>query len=97
MSFEGYELVICKNGHVTYAGSVFCSECGEAWVDSALVDETNGLPYTLEFRLVELTPAVNETCHCCGFTTNRAPATYRMEHCEPYQSEDGNYVVSESK
>lgn len=102
MSYEGYTVIICENGHITtqdayndaFEVHIFkCPDCGAAEKMRAEVDETNGLPYYLNFKVYEVTEAVVKKCECCGTIKEVMPATHRMEYCEYYKSEDGNWIL----
>ena len=99
MSYEGYVVRLCKNGHEElhdahdYEYPEKCEDCGEEFVDEGHVDETNCLPYPLTFKLKQLTPEVFEKCSCCGHSKLKTPATWKMLNCELYWSENGEYHI----
>jgi len=82
MSYEGYEIYLCVNGHKNvadahdYEGYEECPDCdgAMAWVCS--VDQTNDSGVAPV--LVEHEPAQTETCECCGHTRELAPETYAI-------------------
>ena len=91
MSFEGYELFVCPDGH-RWSQDVYdshpekCPHCskGPAW--SCLIDQTNGDEREPKLELVEEAPV----CSCCGQTTG--PARYKVPGPEVrsvYVGEDG--------
>lgn len=106
MSYEGYEVLFCENGHFECEdahaqnakhamNAAFC-HCGALLKHVASVDETNCLPYTLDFKLILKTSEVAETCLCCKHTAVKEEATYTFVKVPPYESEDGNFIFKES-
>ena len=104
MSYEGYEVLVCAKGHFNCLDHLDvignpCDQphcdCGEPIVRIGSVDETNCLPYTLDFKLVLKTPEVVETCPCCKHTAVKEEATYTFVKVPPYESEDGNFIFKE--
>lgn len=78
MSYEGYEVSLCKRGHKVlhdaYGDSLSgCPFCGSDLKFLFAVDQTNGPDETgrcpgeenFQFLVVD-TPEVKETCGCCG-------------------------------
>lgn len=106
MSYEGYEILLCENGHfecedahalnAKYAMNAAFCHCGALLQHVASVDTTNCLPLTLDFKLILKTPEVTETCHCCKHTSVKEEATYTFVKVPPYESEDGNFIFNES-
>lgn len=105
MSYEGYEVLICEKGHIVHCpDTVFhpylpltqpnC-QCGASIAHTGEVDETNGLPYTLNFKLVLKTPEVWENCPCCKHSSLKEEATYHFVNVLPYESADGNCIFKE--
>ncbi len=93
MSFEGYEQLICKNGHYRIFDVYFVSEtcdCGAPWAMINIVDETNGtsdgiIPRdTLDSWIIK--PAIEKTCPHCGHTKQVSEAIYRIPSEEERQS-----------
>lgn len=84
MSYEGYEMWLCVNGHYNICdahdyyeeGYEECPDCGGAmaWVYS--VDQTNTAGVAPLLWVHE--SAVTETCECCGHTRELAPETYAI-------------------
>jgi hypothetical protein len=87
MSYEGYEQILCKNGHYhtvdamevayddTFNSSWRCKDCNApmAWIHS--VDTTNdaGTPAYLELKTAA------EFCECgCGNIHVKTPGTYHI-------------------
>lgn len=101
MSYEGYEVLVCANGHYE---TVDCHEvignpaeqphcyCGEPILHIGNVDETNCLPYTLDFKLIPKTQAQVDICPCCKHFNVKAEATYTFVKVEPYESKDGKFI-----
>lgn len=84
MSYEGYEVWLCSNGH-RHTFDCYqtpdwkewaCPHCGTpvAWMES--VDETNCEPRPT--RLTVDHPAVTKRCEHCGVTTELAPVEYKI-------------------
>jgi hypothetical protein len=78
MSYEGYEIYVCSNGH-RWSRDVYdcygdnpCPHCGADVAWSCSVDCTNGDYDSPELELVEHAPV----CKCCGQTTG--PAVYKI-------------------
>lgn len=88
MSYEGYEQVLCQNGHLDEIDAFYftendywkCDVCGAsmAWRNS--VDQTNCLPYpeNEEIKLEVKTPAVICKCSSCGNLHRTQPETYHI-------------------
>lgn len=64
MSFEGSEIWICEDGHM-FEFDVYCSpnqatwvcpNCGKKYANMQIIDETNGLPYHVDFKIEEIKP-----------------------------------------
>jgi len=84
MSYEGYEMYLCANGHLTredaLAGCYFgeeptiCTVCKEPMVWRCCVDQTNdgGVAPVLVEHEAEKT----KTCECCGHTRVTEEATF---------------------
>ena len=80
MSYEGYEQILCTNGHYDTQDchdsltDWRCPSCGarKAWWNA--VDQTNdsGTPAKLKVKY----PAVMETCSVCGHVKVIEPARY---------------------
>lgn len=107
MSYEGYEQVICKNGHYferdCYDHDALCPHCfAEAgWENS--VDQTNGpdqgaIPMDALAQFL-LEPKKTETCAHCGNTKVISQAKYRVptrKETDPlrvYVNEDENLFL----
>jgi len=103
MSYEGFEVWICKNGHISIhdcyqspdKGHWRCYHCNEPVSEFGCIDQTNGLPYRLSFKLIKLSGPKYKTCDHCGNKEFIEPARYRFERCGPYESEDGQYIFKE--
>lgn len=100
MSWEGYEVVICQNGHLTHEDGYFgateewkCPICNAPKKDVGVVDETNGLPYYLNFKVKILTPGEYRVCEHCGMSKLVRDATYEMIRVPVYESDSGNYHI----
>jgi hypothetical protein len=93
MSYEGYEVWLCRNGHQhrrdalqvleMSLGEWKCPDCGASLAWYTCVDETNGQdPETGkcpgEVDLEIDKPAVTETCPTCKYTHRIAPETYKI-------------------
>lgn len=81
MSYEGYEVLLCVNGHMyhedAYSFSTLgwaCPTCdgGLAWWCS--VDQTNDSG--IRPKMVKWKEAVTETCPCCGHVKRIEPERY---------------------
>lgn len=95
MSWEGYEVVVCRDcgalginhdGCLSMFVDDACSKCGSTNVDIGVVDETNGIPYYLSFRVKIVEDGKYETCECCGHTREVYPPKYKMIKCPTYKS-----------
>ena len=84
MSYEGYEQVICKNGHYFERDCWESAPCSclapDAWVNG--VDETNGpgqgeVPQSALEHFI-IAPEKTETCAHCGHTKIIEQAKYRV-------------------
>ena len=105
MSYEGYEVLFCEKGHfgcedahavnAKHTMDAPLCHCGALLKWVASVDETNCLPYTLNFKLIPKNPEVVETCPCCKHTSVKEEATYTFVKVPPYESEDGNFIFKE--
>lgn len=96
MSYEGHEIRICKDGHLSFVGcwdgfdemtSCHCG-AGIVWVRS--IDDTNGEAYgdfPVEFFKVK-TGEVTETCQACGHTKVLYETTYEIPICPECQSDN---------
>lgn len=96
MSYEGYEQIICQNGHyfVRDAHDDGHCMCGAeaAWFNS--VDQTNGpaqgaIPYVVLQEKFLLTPQQTETCDHCKHTKITQPDIFRIptrEETEPLRT-----------
>lgn len=85
MSFEGYYRAICKNGHLRcgdcyaffpHEKDCLCS-CGERFVWTELIDQTNGLEGIKQTKLRVVKEAVTKTCPLCGITQTIEETTYK--------------------
>lgn len=102
MSYEGYDVYICENGHYAVFDAydditlheTKCHTCGAKYVDVGHVDETNCLPYYLDFELHQFTPNVYEKCPTCGKLELIEEGRWEMRKVETYESEDGEWVKS---
>lgn len=102
MSYEGFEVLVCAKGHVQNvdhwdvignpADQPHCA-CGEPILHIGSVDETNCLPYTLDFMLIPKTPEVVQICQHCRNVSIKEEATFTFIKVEPYESKDGNYIL----
>lgn len=90
MSWEGYQQIMCKNGHLysvdanTFASECKCPHCSEKSVWSNIVDTTNGSFDDSGTRIdgyvepKEKTESVHCTCTSCGHVHISKPATYEI-------------------
>lgn len=69
MSYEGYRVEVCEDGH---ARNFDCYEdknefcfCGKKIAEIGYVDETNYLPYFVDFHLEVIKRQVDEYCPTC--------------------------------
>lgn len=100
MSWEGYEVVVCVGGHLSNRNADFygsedywkCPVCGLPADSVGTVDETNGLPYFLNFKVVRLTPEEGRICPTCNSYKVIKEATYKMVRVPIYESEHGDYI-----
>lgn len=87
MSYEGYNQILCKKGHLSaqdafFSESDFKCRCGEkiAWYNP--VDETNCESYGLisqrELNKFLLTEEQQCSCKHCGHKHTAVEATYRI-------------------
>jgi len=87
MSYEGYEQVLCANGHLwiedalkaTHEGYDLCQVCKAMPVWSNSVDQTNCDPEVEKTMRVELTvqtPTEVKTCGECGHVLTWKEGTY---------------------
>ena len=83
MSYEGYEMYLCANGHLELGDSLSgyfgeepqnCTVCKEPLVWCYSVDQTND--GGVAPQLVEHKPEKVETCECCGHTRVTEEATF---------------------
>lgn len=61
MSYEGFLVKVCENGHYDAIDAYnddrnVCPICGSPYVHRGSVDETNGLPYYVQFELRQKSP-----------------------------------------
>ena len=100
MSYEGYMLYVCQNGHISHydcygcpnAETWKCSHCDAKLAAEHSVDETNGLPYQVSFSVEELTPAEMEECRACGHSSMKKAPRYKVKQVEWYYWDgEGNY------
>ncbi len=107
MSYEGYELWLCKNGHIhecdcymsSNSSEWKCPSCNAEREDGFFsVDETNGLPYPVSFSVEPIEGETTETCPTCNHTKTLTPPRYKIERVDPYYwSGKGRYPnVAES-
>jgi hypothetical protein len=91
MSFEGYNQVLCKNGHLSnldafFEENAFKCTCGAGIAWSNLVDETNCESYGLisekEMRKFLVSDATVCSCEHCGNKHNATEAVYRIPSWE---------------
>lgn len=100
MSYEGYVVNVCENGHYECHDAhnnnppVQCSHCNAPWKHHGAVDETNCLPYYLNFFLVEKTPPVLVDCHCTGKCrkVEKEPATYTFHRFTQNDKQNDDFV-----
>lgn len=78
MSYEGYEVFVCPDGH-RWGYDVYdiqkaqvCPHCQKEPAWSCAVDTTNGEYVPPELEVAEEAP----TCECCGQTTG--PVRYKV-------------------
>lgn len=96
MSYEGYEQMLCENGHLRELERSFdelvdwfCDapwngdKCEAPLAASNSVDETNGEGYGYR-KPIELTPAVTQVCDM-GHTHVVCEATYRLSVTRYYR------------
>jgi len=81
MSYEGYDMYLCVNGHQNSYDCLDdnpteCEDCGAAIAWTCSVDQTNDAGVFPV--LVEHEPAQVETCECCGHTKVVAEETYAI-------------------
>ncbi len=88
MSYEGYEVWLCQNGHKTtydcYAhplpGSWACEHCQAPVGFRMSIDTTNG--YGGDERMLKIaTPAIKDTCALCNHESIVSPAVYVLPKC----------------
>ena len=99
MSYEGYTVEVCEDGHLNKTwesvwehgeGGIKC-KCGKKIVDFGSVDETNGLPYSLNFHLEVIEEQVTETCPTCNHCHVKSPRRVRMiKHVDWGYNESGD-------
>lgn len=95
MSYEGYERVLCRNGHLAtvdcynsdFGPDWRCGVCGEPRCWREGVDQTNDAG--IETHLVVHQERVIETCDKCGHGREVAPPRY----CIPGEPDDQNPSV----
>ena len=105
MSYEGYEVHFCTNGHITtidvYDDALkCCPECSSSIQHVGHVDETNGLPYLLNFKAKQLTPA-KYLVATATFQSRKleyrhevSPGTYEfIKLDEAEESPDGDFII----
>jgi ferredoxin len=100
MSYEGYEQLICKNGHYfenydTYNYEASCPICQEKAAWNNQVDQTNGgnqgIIFQADLKRFIKEEAKKETCPTCSHCKEIAPAVYRIptkEETYPLQRYD---------
>ena len=90
MSFEGYDQLLCSQGHLSiadcydsvelYSKNELC-RCGEVFVFRHIVDQTNGYdetnPDNCDMKFEEITPEEVEVCNL-GHEHIIKEATYRI-------------------
>ena len=102
MSYEGYEVKVCEKGHYScidvhdFDQPSKCDICDTPWVHEGSVDETNCLPYYLNFFLTEKTPAVLVDCMCTGKCRKlvKEPATYNFHKFSPQEQQNEEFLSS---
>lgn len=96
MSFEGYEQLLCGNGHYSTLDvysmpddeSWACPECGAKLAWRHTVDQTNGYDENLVVKLEEERPA--QSCMCdCGNSHESSPAVYKIPGRNPLVPKGG--------
>lgn len=100
MSYEGYEIWLCENNHIiTYdcymtpnKDTWKCPICEGKHKKDVSVDETNGLPYYVNFKIIKLTDYVYDECKCCGNKKLLEHPTYDIIDVDIYESEDGIFI-----
>jgi hypothetical protein len=100
MSYEGYQVFMCPDGHYCAKDvwdpdePALCGDvvnlvpCGKPLSFVGGVDETNGLPYHMNFYLEEVTPTVFDTCVTCGCSHTVTDAQYVL-HRKSWVSHTG--------
>ncbi len=89
MSYEGYNQLLCANGHLSgcdcydfLGNDEVCSICGAAIVWSNSVDQTNGDEVGFiadsSWEKLLIKPAAVKACKHCGHVSILEPATYRI-------------------
>lgn len=87
MSYEGYEQLVCENGHYweldahLSSGTLKENKCPHCKGDAAwsnAVDQTNSDGSEFVVKLSERTPAVVETCEHCNSSKEIDPPTYHI-------------------
>ncbi len=94
MSYEGYQVFMCPDGHYCACDAhdperpTLCEDvenlltCGKPLTFVGGVDETNGLPYYMNFYLEEISPTVFDTCKTCGSSHTVSDARYKLHRKE---------------
>lgn len=98
MGYSGHIVKLCENGHMEIADTYAsfedpCHTCGTEHVSEAHVNETNCLPYMLDFELHQVTPLIRHHCPVCNKTHEITEETYKMVKVDLWESEDGNYIT----
>ena len=85
MSYEGYEQILCKNGHYTEIDCyVFefeefvCHHCGAGVGWSRGVDQTNDNGSPIDMAPFLKAPAIYEACPTCDHKKMVAPDVYNI-------------------
>jgi DNA-directed RNA polymerase subunit RPC12/RpoP len=80
MSFEGYNQVLCANGHLSefdvYAELEKCSYCGAKFIWSHIVDQTNDEGKRFKFK--KISDDQYDVCLTCGTKKLITPAVYKI-------------------
>ena len=98
MSYEGYDIALCANGHKTTRDAYFsvgpeecCEYCGERFVWFYSVDQTNDGGVEPVFEVFEEEKI--KVCDCCGSKKVLAPTRYSIPfNCGRFISKNDSKV-----